>query len=104
LVSFLFWVISDARFGKQDFSVKSMPRYYVDLTEVPPTLLGLIGYILVAENKKFELYLHKGELSVVNKFPPRFMYVDDVKTQYRWRLLETGIQGAINFTRLSELT
>jgi hypothetical protein len=55
-----------------------MPRYYVDLTEVSPTLLGLMGYVLVAENKKLELYLHKGEFSVVRKFPPRFMYVDDV--------------------------
>jgi hypothetical protein len=55
-----------------------MAAYYVDIQGVYDEVLEFVGYILVAEDKDFQLFTHKGREFLLPKNGMRFLYVDDL--------------------------
>lgn len=55
-----------------------MAAYYVDIQGVYDEVLEFVGYILVAEDDEFQLFVHKGREFLLPKNGTRFLYVDDL--------------------------
>jgi hypothetical protein len=55
-----------------------MSAYYVDIEGISDEVLEFLGYILVAENDEFQLFINKGKEYVLPKTGARLLYFDDL--------------------------
>lgn len=52
-------------------------KFHVSLEDVSDETLEFLGYILIEEDERFRLYVHKGDQILVDKEDP-FLMVDDL--------------------------
>jgi hypothetical protein len=56
-----------------------MARHYVDITDISPEDLEMLGYYLVESDDGFALYDNKGDHFIVHRNGSRkYIYVDDI--------------------------
>lgn len=51
--------------------------HFVEVSGVPTDVLELLGWVLIEETEEFRVFIKKGELFIVDKTPPSFIFVDD---------------------------